>query len=306
MARIAPAVPNAIVIRTRSERTPAPADLTLPIRLTYALAVVASVASAVGVFRPGIFRDPAMTVGNAQGTALIILVVAIPTLIISMFVAVRGSLRAVIVWLGALGYILYNAVVYAFSLSFNALFLVYVAMLSLALWSFMTLLLRIDAGSVRACFAPTVPARILGCYLLVIALLNALAWLAQIVPAMLRNSAPANFSGTSFLTNPFHVLDLAFSLPLMALTAVWFWRRHAWGFVLAGMYFVMLTIEALSVATDQTFGHIHDRSSSLAGVPMFAALALIGLLPLAVYFHNFLRDPAPEEPRSGAAHGGVA
>jgi hypothetical protein len=276
-------------------------------RFTCALAVIASAASAVGVFRPGIFRDPAMTVGNAQGTALVILVVAIPTLIVSMLVALRGSLRAVIVWLGALGYILYNAIVYAFSISFNGLFLVYVAMLSLALWSFVTLLMRVDANAVRARIAPTVPVRVLGCYLLVIALLNALAWLAQIVPAMLRNTAPANFSGTSFLTNPFHVLDLAFSLPLMALTAVWLWQRHARGFVLAGIYFVMLTIEALSVATDQAFGHIHDRSASLAGAPMFAALALIGLWPLAVYFHNFLRDdPAPDQTRSRAAQGGSA
>ena len=39
-----------------------------------------AVVSAIAVFNPGIFRDPAMTAGNARGTALVMLVVAVPLL----------------------------------------------------------------------------------------------------------------------------------------------------------------------------------------------------------------------------------
>lgn len=151
----------------------------------------------------------------------------------------------------------------------------------------------------QAHFAPALPRRVLASYLLVVAVLNALAWLVQIVAAMVRNTVPANIAGTGFLTNPFHVLDLAFSLPIMALSAIWLLRRRPWGFVLTGMYFVMLTIEAVSVATDQTFGHLNDPAASLAGVPIFVALTLIGLWPLAVYFHNLRREPTPEDSRQG-------
>ena len=284
----------ALATRTTVAQTRVPADLMLPLRLSGALAVVTLVASAIGGFVPGIFHDPAMTVGNAQGTALVILTVALPTLVASMVAATRGSLRAIIVWLGTLGYMLYNAITYAFATAFNALFLFYVAMLSLAFWSFVTLLMRVQADTVRDRFTPALPARPLAGYLFAIAVLNAFAWLMQIVPAILRNRAPANFAGTSFLTNPFHVTDLAFSLPVMAVTAIWLWRRRPWGYVLAGIYFVMLTIEAVSVATDQAFGHLHDAAASLAGVPMFAALALIGLWPLGVYFRNFRRQPGPD------------
>jgi hypothetical protein len=45
----------------------------------------------MGVFFPGIFRGPAMTLCNARGTALVILVVAVPTLVVSMILAARGS-----------------------------------------------------------------------------------------------------------------------------------------------------------------------------------------------------------------------
>ena len=56
---------------------------TLAYWLSGALAIVALVASSVGVFFPTVFRDPAMTAGNARGTAVVILAVAIPTLLIS-------------------------------------------------------------------------------------------------------------------------------------------------------------------------------------------------------------------------------
>ena len=58
-------------------------------------------------------------------------------------------------------------------------------------------------------------------------------------------------------------------------------------------------LEAVSVATDQLFGHRHDPAASLAGVPIFAGIALIGLWPLAAYFRNLSREPIPD-----ASHGG--
>src|SRR5664280_1466785 len=63
----------------------------LPYRFSLALAAVAGPAAGVGAFHPDIFRDPAMTVGNAQGTDLVILLVAIPMLLVSMLLAARGS-----------------------------------------------------------------------------------------------------------------------------------------------------------------------------------------------------------------------
>src|SRR5918911_302733 len=79
-------------------------DLTLAYRFSGALAVIAAIASGLGVFHPDIFRETAWTTGNAQGTALVILAVAVPTVLVSMFLATRGSIRARIVWLGGLSY----------------------------------------------------------------------------------------------------------------------------------------------------------------------------------------------------------
>jgi hypothetical protein len=267
--------------------------LTLAYWLSGALAIVALIASSVGVFFPTIFRDPAMTAGNARGTAVVILAVAIPTLLVSLFLAPRGSLRAQLVWMGALFYLLYNAVFFAFDAAFNPLFLFYIAVLSLAVWALVALLLGIDAQEIRAHFDSHVPIRAIAGYLLVTTALFASTWLRDIVPALVNNTTPASLAGTIMLTNPIQVMDFAFGFPLTVLAAIWLWQRRAWGYVLAGAFLVYGVIEVASVATDQVFGHLSDPTQSLAMVPVFVALTLIGLIPTIVFLRGL--QPRTEE-----------
>jgi hypothetical protein len=273
-------------VASQAERVAKNRDLALAYRLSLALAVVAVVASAVGVFFPAIFRDPAMTVGNARGTALVILVVAVPALVISMILATKGSLRAQLVWAGVLAYVLYNSVFFAFAMTFNVLFLFYVAMFSLALWSLVVLLVKLNADYLRAHFAPTTPVRALAIYLLIIAALFAVVWLKDIVPAIVANTTPAGLAGTKMLTNPVQVLDLSITLPLCVLAGIWLWRRRSWGYVLSGVLLAMLVIETASIATDQVFGHLHDPEAPLGAVPVFVVLTLIGLVPTVALLRN--------------------
>ena len=263
--------------------------------LSSALAVLALIASAIGVFFPQIFRDAAVTAGNARGTDLVILAVAIPALLISMALTARGSLRAQIVWLGALGYILYNAVFFAFAVVFNPLFLVYVAALSLALWALVTLLMAVDIPRLRAGFSRGLPVRAIALYLIVTTLLFALTWLRDIVPALLSGETPVSLEGTKMLTNPIQVVDLAVGLPLTILAAIWLWQRRAWGYTLAGLFLVYGVIEAASVATDQFFGHLSDPAQSLTMSPVFAALTIIALIPLTLYLWRLRREPGEKK-----------
>ncbi|HEX5156373.1 MAG TPA: hypothetical protein VFW17_04065 [Ktedonobacterales bacterium] len=264
--------------------------LTLAYWLSGLLAVVALVASAVGVFYPAVFRDSAVTAGNARGTDLVILVVAIPALVIAMALTARGSLRAQIVWLGALGYILYNAIFFAFAVAFNPLFLVYIAVLSLALWSLVALLMALDVAKLRAHFTEHLPIRAIALYLLVTTALFALTWLRDIVPALVSNTTPISLQGTKMLTNPIQVVDFAVSFPLTVLAAVWLWQRKVWGYALAGLFLVYCVIEAISVATDQFFGHLSDPTQSVVMAPVFAVIAVIAAVPLVLYFRCLRRD----------------
>ncbi len=236
------------------------------------------------------FRDTAVTAGNARGTDLVILVVALPALVIAMALTARGSLRAQIVWLGALGYILYNALFFAFAVAFNPLFPVYIAVLSLALWSLVALLMALDVASLRAHFTEHLPIRTIALYLMITTALFALTWLRDIVPALVNGTTPISLHGTKMLTNPIQVVDFAAGFPLTILAAVWLWQRRAWGYALAGLFLVYGVIEAISVATDQFFGHLSDPTQSAMMTPVFAVIAVIAAIPLVLYLRCLRRD----------------
>ncbi len=263
--------------------------------LSASLAFVAAVAAGATVFIPGVLRGVAVMNGSARGTALVVLVVAVPTLALAMLAASRGSVRAQIVWLGAIVYILYNGVLFLFETPFNNLFLLYVTMMSLAIWSTVMVIRAIGVESLPARFSPRLPVRALATYLLAIAVLNFLVWMRAVVPGVLSTSSPAFLEGTGTTTNAIYVGDLVFWLPLAAVAAVWLWRREPWGYLIAGAVLVLWVIEGVGVAVDQWMGHAADPASavaSLAVVPMFAALAVIGLIPLALYIRNLNRAPS--------------
>jgi hypothetical protein len=260
--------------------------------VSVALTATAATAAAATLFGEGVLRGPAVMNGSARGTALVALFVAVPILALSMVAAERGSARAVIAWLGAVTYLLYNAVLFLLATPFNQLFLLYVAMFALAVWSAATLLHRVDVPVFARRFGAALPARALAVYLGAVATLNALAWLVQVVPAVLSGGAPAFLAGTGLTTNPIYAQDLSFWIPLTAVTACWLWGRRAWGLVLAGALLTCSVIESVGVAVDQAFGHAADPASTVASaavVPVFAALALVGLAPLYFYYRNLDR-----------------
>ena len=119
-------------------------------------------------------------------------------------------------------------------------------------------------------------------YTLLITTMTFILWMSQIIPAIVSNR-PSFLDGTTMLTSPVHVLDLSISLPISALAGVWLWQRKSWGYVLTGLMLTMLTIEAVSIAIDQVFGHLSDPTQSLAAVPVFTLLALVGLVVVLTY-----------------------
>jgi hypothetical protein len=107
-----------------------------------------------------------------------------------MLLAARGSAAAVVTWLGSAGFLLYNALMFAFATPVNRLFPLYLGMLALSAWSAGALLRQANVAALGALFSPRTPVRGIAVYMWVTVTLNAAAWLARIVPPMLRGGAP--------------------------------------------------------------------------------------------------------------------
>ncbi len=158
--------------------------------------------------------------------------VVLPVLLVLAVAAARGSVRALLAWAGTVVYAAYTYVIYAFAVHFGPLFLLYVAVLGLAVWALIGFLASIDIARV-----PTSPPgrlnRFVSAFLIVLAVGFALLWLSQDLPAILDGTPPKQLRDAGLLTNPVHVLDLALFLPATILTGILLRRGRAWGQVLA-------------------------------------------------------------------------
>lgn len=264
----------------------------LPFILSAALGVAAAAASGLTVAFPSLLRGVAGSNGNMRGTAVVVLVVGVPVLALAMIGASRGSARAFLVWLGTLGYLLYQAVLFCFATPFNNFFLIYVAYLSLAVWSIVLVMRSVDLGAFEVRLSPKTPIRYVAGFALLVVVLNAAAWLAGIVPTVLSDHPGQFLTETGLVTNPVYIQDLAIWLPLLATSAVAACRRQVWGTLITAAMLTLFVLESISISVDQWFGSHADptsTASSMTMVPVFAAVSLITLMPLVAFLRNLDR-----------------
>ena len=155
-------------------------------------------------------------------------VVTLPVLAASMALLARGMVVATVFWLGALGSIAYQSVLFLFGVPFNSFFFVYVAMLSLSTWSIVALAGRLPIDHVGGRIGVRAPVRLVAGYLFINAALFIALWLRSTLPPVLSGEPPAYLVGTGMLTGPVQIIDFAFTLPLMILAGVLLLRRRAY------------------------------------------------------------------------------
>jgi hypothetical protein len=259
--------------------------------LCVAVAALVVVAAIPTFFVDGILNGTPVMNGSARGTALSMFALALPVLAVGLITSTRGSIRGRAALIGALAYLTYNATLLVYATPFNQLFLAYVALLGLSLWSLVSALL--DPRPIMAPSSRVVPARGIAAFILTVVALNALAWLRFVVPD--PNQDPPGFlDGTGLTTNPIYVQDLAVWLPALAIVAVLLWQRRPSGVFLAGAALVFWVIEAIGVAVDQWFGHRADPASDVAtlgGVVLFVVLAAVTMVPLVLWLRAVPAGP---------------
>ena len=175
------------------------------------------------------------------------LLIASPALLILAALALRGSLRAYLLWLGVLTFMVYNYVIYTFSIPFGPLFLVWVAVLGLCIYAVIGGVTAVDHRSVMARYTSRQAVITVGWFLIITALLFGLLWLSEDVPALLASARPQSVIDIGLPTNPVHILDLAFFLPAAIATGVLLLKRVPLAFTLAPGLIVFLILTGLPI-----------------------------------------------------------
>lgn len=196
----------------------------------------------VTIYGKGIYRHMSAEVAP-QGIAqdYVTLLVGIPLLFISLVWSRRGSLRGRYLLAGTLGYFLVTYLFYLMMGMYNALFLVYAALLSASFFAFSIVFQSFDTDRLPNYFHSSTPVKITGGYLVFNSLIIALLWLSIVVPPLLDGTIIPEQT-EHYTTLVVQGLDLALLLPLGVVAGILFIRKLAMGYLLAPIYFVFLSI----------------------------------------------------------------
>jgi hypothetical protein len=240
--------------------------------LTAPVSVLLAIAAGGGVFVNGLYRDNPYFALQAIGQDHVSFAVALPALVISAILALRGSPRGRMVWLGVLVYLVYSYVIAAFDVRFNPLFPVYVALLGFSLYALIGGLVTTDMAGIRACFMEKTPVKAVSIYLAISAVLFYFLWMSEVVLALKTGEIPQSIEDNGTPTNAVHVLDMAWILPAFGITAVSLWRGQALGYTLAGALLSYMALLILAILSMIVFMIREGQPVSVPQVAIFGAL----------------------------------
>jgi hypothetical protein len=251
--------------------------------LSVLVAFLVLIASSAGLFLKSLYARETMSWTVQAYGQDIANIVAAAALFIAVYFVSKGSVKAFLVWIGVVIALMYPYIIYAFAIHFNSLFLVYVAIVGLSFYTLVGSLMQLHLDNLQPSFAATTKARPVSVFLLLVAVLFALLWLSEDIPALLTGKIPQTVMESGLLTSPVHVLDLGLYLPAMIITAILLWRRKLLGYIVAIPLLVFNILTGIGIVAAQFAASSKGLAASL-GVELFIAAIVVVSLVLCVLF----------------------
>jgi hypothetical protein len=211
-----------------------------------------------------------------------------PLWLILAVLALRGSLRAYLLWLGVLTFTVYNYVIYTFSVPFGPLFLLWVAVFGLGLYSLIGGITAVNHKVVEATFASRRAVQVVAWFLIITAALFSWLWLSEDIPALLANTRPQSLVDMALPTNPVHILDLAFFLPAVVATGGMLLKRVSFAYTLAPSSIVFLILTGIPILITPVVQTARGELAAWGVVAPIGTLTVL-LLALLIWFFSTMR-----------------
>ena len=250
-----------------------------PYRWSWALLGLLLAQAILGLVWSDAYRDVDWIRATWYGNDWVTLVAAAPLLVAGMLLTKRGSAVGVLLWLGVLGYAVYNYAFYMVGAALNVFFPLYAAILVLSVANLILVLTRLDPAEVKDHFRPRTPVRTIGGFYIFLGLGLSVVWLGMWAAYVFGARPPPVGSEVFKVVAGF---DMTLMVPVLGVGGVLLWRRHPWGYVvapLAGIQAMLyLFVLAVNAGVLAARGVTHAVAAD-AAKPACPAGALDGAAP---------------------------
>jgi hypothetical protein len=229
------------------------------------------------------YWDTVSMAAQQQGNDVVTLVVGLPLLAVSAWLAFRGSLRGRLLLTGTLGFFLYAYMSMAMLTAYNALFLVYVALFSLSLFAFILSMLSFDLRELPRHFSERLPRGWIAGLLFFVGGFLLLAWLGRILPPLLQDGTPILENTTTLVIQG---IDIGLIVPLAILSGILLLKRSRWGYLLASVAVLKFITMGLAVSTMSVNMALRGVAESLGIMVPFLAITLVNVVLAVLLLRN--------------------
>ena len=232
---------------------------------------------AVALHGKGLYcNDSVSGASQARAQDIVTLIIGIPFLIISLILTNRNSLRGRLLLTGTIGYFLYTYASYSFLISYNKFFLLYVALMSLSLFSFIINFTSAELKNLNIHFKPNFPKKYIGISTIVIGAFVCFLWLSMIISSM--GKIPAVLE--HYTTLVIQALDLGLIVPASILSGILLLLNKPLGYLLSPVIIIKGVTLLLAVTMMVIFQVLSGVNVSIIEKIMFPLFALICVVNL--------------------------
>ncbi|MDS0473628.1 hypothetical protein [Natrinema sp. 1APR25-10V2] len=178
----------------------------------------------------------------------------------------------------------------AIQIPFNELFLVYIALFGLSLFTLVGGTVATDAERIRQALDGDIIVPLYSGALTVIGLGLGALWLSDVVPPLLSGTTPALIEESGQQAMATHVIDLGVVVPSILLSAIWLYQERTWGYVFAGIELVLGATLAAPIAIMTLVFMTGDTVSVSPIAAVFTFLPDLVSALLAVTYLRSMRD----------------
>ena len=252
-------------------------NLKLVYTLSFFIVILMTVASIAGIMFSSTIYPTDELLSTFISNDVVNILIGVPIMLGSIFLAMRGKLIGLLFWPGALFYVLYNYMIYVLSMPLNWAFFLHLILVTLSMYTLTILVATIDGKKIQQQLAGVLHERIAGGILVGMGIL----FLIQVIGVMIEsliNQTPMVV--TEFAT---HVSDFLIS-PALIIGGILLFRHKEFGYVSGlGLLFQasMLFIGLIIFMIVQPF--LTSEPFLLLDVLVVFIMGLICFIPLALF-----------------------
>jgi len=237
------------------------------------IALMVAIVSVIGVLYQKSIYPTESLLHSFVPNDIVNLGAGLPLLLISIWLTWRGKLIGLLCWPGAIFYMLYVYFPYIVCVPFNILFLPYLIIFSLSIYTLIGIIVSIDGNAVSNYVSDIIPAKISGGILIGLSVLIVLRQISLIVNALINKTVidPQELA--------LWIDDFSIASPAMFLGGLFLWKKKPLGYVVgAGLFIAYGTLSFGLIPFIVIQSHLKNTPVDLFGIVILIVMAVICLI----------------------------